>query len=84
MPIGPYFVDFLCRSAALVVELDGFSHEMRQVYDANRTYFLKKSGFCVIRFQNRDVFENIEAVLAAIETALPTPNPSRKREGSKI
>ena len=26
-PIGPYIVDFLCYDAALVVELDGSSHD---------------------------------------------------------
>jgi BirA family biotin operon repressor/biotin-[acetyl-CoA-carboxylase] ligase len=29
MPLGPYYADFLCRELALVVELDGFSHEGR-------------------------------------------------------
>jgi very-short-patch-repair endonuclease len=39
----------------------------------------------VIRFWNPDVIERIEGVVAEIERAiatLPSPDPSRKREGS--
>ena len=32
-PIGPYFADFVCLEANLVVELDGESHEGREEYD---------------------------------------------------
>ena len=39
----------------------------------------------MIRFWNNDVLENLEGVITEIErvlAALPSPNPSRKREGS--
>ena len=84
MPIGPFSVDFLCRRSKLVIELDGFSHEMRVAADASRTAFLQRSGFAVLRFTNEDVLENAGGVVAAIREALadrPTPGPSRKREG---
>src|SRR3546814_6696851 len=30
MPVGPYFADFLCREAHLVIDLDGHSQAMAQ------------------------------------------------------
>ncbi|NBU85305.1 MAG: DUF559 domain-containing protein, partial [Sphingomonadaceae bacterium] len=86
MPVGPYFVDFLCRSARLVVELDGISHDGRLGMDARRDAYLEQNGYHVVRFSNEQVFDNLEGVIAAIEAVLiglPTPCPSRKREGSE-
>jgi len=85
MPVGPYFADFLCREAQLVVELDGYSHDMRQGYDKDRDHWLAENGFRLLRFTNSDVMTNIDGVVSEIERSLgllPTPNPSRKREGS--
>lgn len=84
MPVGPYFVDFLCREAQLIVELDGYSHDMRQAYDQRRDHCWAQNGYRVLRFTNGDVLSDIEGVVSAIEHSLalqPTPNPSRKREG---
>lgn len=84
MPIGPYFADFLCRASRLVVELDGISHDGRIAFDQARDAFLANDGYQVIRFSNQEVFDNLEGVVAAISQALtdlPTPNPSRMREG---
>lgn len=50
-----------------------------------RTSFLNSHGYRVIRFWNNDVLENTDGVVAAIERILldrPSPDPSRKREGS--
>ena len=85
MPVGPYFCDFLCRAQMLVVELDGYSHDIKIEEDARRTSFLEEQGYRVLRFTNADVLSNIESVVTAIGLALaklPTPNPSRKREGN--
>ena len=86
MPVGPYFADFLGREAQLIVELDGYSHDMRQAYDEDRDHWLTQNGYQVLRFTNREVMANIEGVVWAIERKLahlPSPNPSRKREGNK-
>jgi very-short-patch-repair endonuclease len=81
--IGPYFCDLTCRSTKLIVEVDGFSHNMRLAYDAKRDEFLREQGYRVLRFTNEDVMQNLEGVVAAIALALgPSPSPSRKREGS--
>ena len=59
---------------------------MRQAYDENRDHWLTQNGYQVLRFTNREVMANIEGVVRAIErnlAHLPSPNPSRKREGNK-
>ncbi len=84
MPVGPYFADFLCREAQLIVELDGYSHDMRQAHDNRRDQWLAQNGYRIMRFTNENVMGNLEGVVSEIERSLahlPTPNPSRKREG---
>jgi len=85
MPIGPFFGDFVRRRAKLVIELDGYSHDLSIDADARRDAFLRAEGFEVLRFNNDDVLSDVEGVVRAISVALadrPTPSPSRKREGS--
>ena len=82
MPLGPYFADFLCRRARLIVELDGYSHDVDHDADARRDAWLKQEGYDVLRFANAEVMSNVDGVVTAIGEALarlPTPNPSRKR-----
>ena len=69
IPIGPYVVDFLCRSERLVVELDGEQHVDRES-DALRTAFLNAQGYSVLRFWNGEVLREREAVLDAILAVL--------------
>ena len=84
MPVGPYYADFLCRELNLIIEIDGYSHEAQQAYDAKRTDDLVEHGYRVVRFTNDDVLNDVEGVVREIKQVLadmPTPNPSRKREG---
>ena len=85
VPIGPYICDFVSRSAKLVIEVDGGQHDWQSANDATRTRFLEGLDFRVMRFWNNDVIERIDGVVAEIERALdclPSPDPSRKREGN--
>ena len=85
-PIGPFICDFVSRTAKLVIEVDGGQHECNAVADHVRTRFIEARGFSVLRFWNNEVLENIEGVVAIIERTLadmPSPSPSRKREGSR-
>jgi adenine-specific DNA-methyltransferase len=70
--IGPYIVDFYCREAALVVELDGGGHaeELQGEYDAERSLWLESRGLRVVRFWNNEVLGNIEGVVEQILSAL--------------
>ena len=68
--LAPYIVDFSCRSAMLIVEVDGDTHGMTAEYDARRTTILKEQGWQVLRFTNVDVMTNIEGVLTTLSAAL--------------
>jgi very-short-patch-repair endonuclease len=71
-PIGPYFADFACRSAKLVVEIDGATHSTDEeiAHDKRRTAFLEAKGYRVVRFSNQQVYEDVEAVIDEISRAL--------------
>ncbi len=62
LPIGPYFADFACREALLVVEVDGSQHADSE-YDAKRNAFMNANGWSVVRFWNADVLRERTAVL---------------------
>jgi very-short-patch-repair endonuclease len=62
LPIGPYFADFACREALLVVEVDGSQHADSE-YDAKRNAFMNANGWSVVRFWNADVMRERAAVL---------------------
>ena len=70
MPIGPYFADFACFSAKLVVELDGGQHATAHAYDEARTRFIEREGYRVLRFWNNDVLTNCDGVVQMIARAL--------------
>ena len=87
--IGSHIADFSCPAKALVVELDGDTHEADA--DARRDAALATLGFRTLRFTNADVMTNMTGVLAAIATALhlapdrwPHPNPSPEGEGLDV
>jgi very-short-patch-repair endonuclease len=65
LPIGPYFADFACREALLVVEVDGSQHADSE-YDAKRNAFMNANGWSVVRFWNGDVLQEREAVLETV------------------
>ena len=64
-PIGPYFVDFLCRERKVVVEVDGGTHGTDEdlADDAERTLELGRLGYRVFRVHNTNIYENIGGVL---------------------
>jgi very-short-patch-repair endonuclease len=65
-------VDFLCREAALVVEVDGATHsEDRDMeYDRQRTEYLKSGGYRVLRLLNDDIYHRFDDVMDMILLAL--------------
>ena len=71
-PIGPYFADFYCFKAKLIVELDGSQHcEPDQMeYDRRRTEYLQQKGYYVLRLSNRDVMSQFRSICEAIDTAV--------------
>ncbi len=86
--IGRFIADFLCPQRALIVEVDGDTHDAAK--DRLRDDMLTGHGFRVVRVTNGDVMTNIDGVLAHIAEALsaapmrwnkPHPNPSPEGEG---
>src|SRR5690606_32683912 len=66
MPVGPFYADFLCRELKLVIELDGFSHDLQPERDAARDRWFAREGYRVLRFRNEDALRNAEGVVWAI------------------
>ena len=64
-PIGPYFVDFLCRDRRFVVEVDGATHsdDAELAADQAREAQLVALGYRVFRVANEDVYRNLDGVL---------------------
>jgi very-short-patch-repair endonuclease len=86
--IGRFIADFLCPQKALIVEVDGDTHD--QFKDRSRDDILIGLGFRVVRVTNADVMANMDGVLQHILGALasapdrwdnPHPNPSPEGEG---
>jgi len=68
VPIGRYIVDFFALNIGLVIEIDGGQHYDRDVAkkDEERSDALNNSGLTVVRYNNYEVFTNIEAVIESI------------------
>ena len=71
-PIGQFVVDFYAPQAKLVVEVDGSQHldPEKAQKDARRTATLERQGIRVLRFNNLQVLQELEAVVEAIFQAL--------------
>jgi very-short-patch-repair endonuclease len=90
-PIGPYVADFAHHQSKVLIEIDGYYHgvEGAAEKDAAREAWLTAEGFRVVRFSEREVRDDLHAVVDRIvaETASPPSPalpPSRgKGEGAK-
>ena len=80
VPIGPYVVDFACRKARVVLEVDGSQHAAASIEDDRRTAWLASRGYRVLRFWDNQVLTETDEVLESIRAALaraPTlPSPA--------
>jgi leucyl-tRNA synthetase len=85
--IGPYIVDFACLDKLATIEIDGGYHidPDIQLYDKERTKFLKENGFTEIRFTNGQVREDANAVINKITEQLSKlPSVPKKSESSQV
>jgi len=73
VPFDRFVVDFYCRAAKLVIELDGKQREWFADYDSERTAVLEGFGVSVERFTNEDVCNALDSVLARIRAAMRLP-----------
>jgi very-short-patch-repair endonuclease len=67
--VARYILDFYCPQERLAIELDGEVHSFvsAQEYDLERDAFLSMLGIKVLRFENKVVFRDTEAVLIEIQ-----------------
>ena len=70
--IGNYIVDFYCAEHKLIIELDGEVHNnpLQIEKDKERTNYLERLNFTVIRFENKMIFDNLASVFMEIESHL--------------
>ena len=68
-PLLSFIVDFYCPAARLVIEIDGSQHfeAAHKIKDDKRDAALAGLGLQVLRFDNRQVLTETDAVLAVIE-----------------
>ena len=67
--IGGFIADFYCQEARLVVEWDGQVHDGQAEYDEERDRIIAAYNLNILRFTNRQIEHDIEAVLHEIAAA---------------
>ncbi len=70
--IGSYSLDFYCPDLRLGIELDGNTHDTQQAYDYDqkRTEFIQSQNIKIVRIQNKEVLNNLDAVVEEIKKNL--------------
>jgi len=73
-PFKGYYLDFVCYSRRLVIEVDGGQHadDVQAEHDAVRDAILRRAGFRVLRFWAGDVRRDLDWVMDQIVVALET------------
>ncbi|WP_299244329.1 vitamin B12 dependent-methionine synthase activation domain-containing protein [uncultured Aquimarina sp.] len=75
--IGSYIADFICLKENLIIEIDGSIHQLpeNKSSDKERTEWLEKEGYKVIRFTNKQVINEIDFVLDEILETIEKASP---------
>ena len=68
-PIDNYILDFFCHELMLGIEIDGYSHEIIEVFDRDvkKERRMTELGITLLRFTDNQVFYDMFNVLLAIE-----------------
>jgi len=68
-PIDNYILDFFCHELMLGIELDGISHIHEDVFinDQKKEQKMNELGISVLRFNDEEVYDEIDNVLRSIE-----------------
>lgn len=67
---GRYIVDFLCRDARLIVEVDGAQHADRVLTDSKRDQLLARLGYRTLRVPAEQVHADLRGVVEQIRSRL--------------
>ena len=86
-PIDNYIIDFFCHELMLGIEVDGYSHQIIEVFnkDVKKEGVMNMLGIHILRFSDEQVLKDTDNVIRAIEWYIVnfeehTPDPSQ--EGS--
>ena len=79
-PFKGYYLDFVCYSRRIVIEVDGSRHgdDRQAEHDGVRDAILRRYGFQVLRFWASDVRWNLGWVMDQIVLALEAAPPVKK------
>ncbi|WP_108804800.1 MULTISPECIES: endonuclease domain-containing protein [unclassified Aquimarina] len=68
-PIDNYILDFFCYELMLGIEIDGYSHQLVEVYnkDIVKEKAMNRLGVNILRFTDQQIFKDMFNVLLAIE-----------------
>ncbi len=81
-----YIVDFCCPKANLIIELDGGQHFSPKGIEKDklRDKELTKQGYKILRFSDRQIFENIDGIIGKIyDSVIPLRPPLGKGDRKK-
>ncbi|MCL2633400.1 MAG: DUF559 domain-containing protein [Oscillospiraceae bacterium] len=73
--IGNYIVDFYCVDCSVVIEIDGSSHDNKEIYDGDRNSFLENLGLTVIHVSAKDVLNDLNRVMKMLNEHSALQNP---------
>lgn len=65
--IGNYIVDFYVKKLGLVVEIDGWGDDEKEIYDQLRQKYLESLGLKFFRISDFDVKNNLALVMKDLE-----------------
>ncbi len=68
-PILKYITDFVCLELRMVIEVDGYSHQIHEneIKDIERQSDLEALGFIVLRFKDEEVLNHMNLVRERIQ-----------------
>lgn len=80
-PLLGYYLDFVCLSRNLIVEVDGGSHEGRGEWDRQRDAALARHGLKTLRIPAASVRDHLPEVMEFILRELEVAAPTRPLRG---
>jgi very-short-patch-repair endonuclease len=82
-PVGPFVLDFYCKSERLTVEIDGPVHAEQVEADAERQRLLESLGLRFLRISDQQVLSDLDGVLATISAAFrEAASPPTAKDGA--
>jgi very-short-patch-repair endonuclease len=71
-PISKYIVDFMCLPLKLIIEVDGYSHQIQEneIKDMERQKNLENLNYVVLRFKDNEVLNDMNEVKRVIQVTI--------------